>query len=154
VVTPRPTVVHRVGSSLAHHSSSAPTAALHIEFSGGKACDIEDTLRGATMEITCGKRCQLPSPLSNQAAEMASKTSSKIALATTYSRRAHASLFPSPHLSTPLYLCPTTQIASTTLCLVDGFAPPTKNVLNPPRPLLLTSFFSIRSRISAVSPLV
>lgn len=56
VVTPRPTVVHRVGSSLSHHSSNTPTAALHLEFSDGKACDIEDTLRGATMEITCGVR--------------------------------------------------------------------------------------------------
>eukprot|EP00602_Paraphysomonas_sp_CaronLab_P003035 CAMPEP_0185031628 /NCGR_PEP_ID=MMETSP1103-20130426/19204_1 /TAXON_ID=36769 /ORGANISM="Paraphysomonas bandaiensis, Strain Caron Lab Isolate" /LENGTH=413 /DNA_ID=CAMNT_0027567203 /DNA_START=239 /DNA_END=1480 /DNA_ORIENTATION=+ len=29
---------------------------LQIEFTGGKACDIEDVTRGSTMEITCGSR--------------------------------------------------------------------------------------------------
>jgi hypothetical protein len=62
-VTPRPTVVHRVGSSLSHHSSKSPIAALHLEFSGGKACDIEESLRGATMEITCGTRSVFPPSL-------------------------------------------------------------------------------------------
>jgi hypothetical protein len=30
--------------------------ALHLEFEGGKACDIENVSRGSTMEIVCGSR--------------------------------------------------------------------------------------------------
>ena len=31
-------------------------SALHLEFEGGKPCDIENVLRGSTMEIVCGGR--------------------------------------------------------------------------------------------------
>lgn len=30
--------------------------ALHLEFEGGKPCDIENVARGSTMEIVCGAR--------------------------------------------------------------------------------------------------
>jgi hypothetical protein len=101
VVPPRPAALHRVGS---FRSGNVPTPSLHIEFTGGKACDIENTLRGATIEIACGIRDGIEDIIEDRTCHYLFKViSSCISL-----------IF--------------SEVYSVALCSVEGFAPPKQNV--------------------------
>ena len=60
------------------HTSQPKTPSLHLEFSDGAACDIEDVKRGTTVEISCGDRDAIEDIIEDRTCHYVIKISSRL----------------------------------------------------------------------------